>query len=54
MTARVDYLLAWNCSHLANAHILERIEKEAARLGWVLPMVCTPLELTGDASDVHE
>jgi hypothetical protein len=40
--AGADYLLTWNCRHLANGHILRRISREAARLGWELPTVCTP------------
>jgi len=43
-----DYLLTWNCRHLANAHVLRRLQKEAERRGWQLPGVCTPLELMGD------
>jgi hypothetical protein len=43
-----DYLLTWNCRHLANAHVLRRLQKEAKRRGWQLPGVCTPLELMGD------
>ena len=49
-TAKVDYLLTWNCKHLANAQILRRLEVEALRLGWKLPKVCTPTELMGDCS----
>jgi hypothetical protein len=45
--AKADYLLTWNCRHLANAQIVRRLEREAARLGWQLPTVCTPLELMG-------
>ena len=45
---RGDYLLTWNCRHLANAQILRRLEREAVRFGWALPTVCTPLELMGD------
>jgi len=30
--AEVDYLLTWNCRHLANAQILNRLEQEARRL----------------------
>jgi len=48
MTAEVDFLMTWNCRHLANAQILRRLEQEAARKGWKLPVVCTPLELMGD------
>jgi hypothetical protein len=43
-----DYLLTWNCRHLANAHVLRRLQKEAERRGWQLPGVCTPMELMGD------
>ncbi len=46
--AGADYLLTWNCRHLANAQILRRLEREALRHGWKLPHVCTPAELMGD------
>jgi hypothetical protein len=45
--AKADYLLTWNCRHLANAEILPRLEAEARRAGWKLPKVCTPPELMG-------
>lgn len=44
----VDYLLTWNCSHIANAEILPRVAAVCERLGMVLPYVCTPEELLGD------
>ena len=47
--AKADYLLTWNCRHLANAQILRRLEREAIRGGWTLPTVCTALELMGDS-----
>lgn len=37
--ARADYLLTWNCRHLANAQILRRLERESIRFGWELPTV---------------
>ena len=46
--AQADYLLTWNCRHLANAQVLRRLAREADRSGWKLPTVCTPLELMGD------
>ena len=52
--ARADYLLTWNCRHLANAQILRRLEREALRQGWELPNVCTPAELMGDLSYENE
>jgi hypothetical protein len=44
----VDYLLTWNCKHLANAQILRRIESLCRRAGWQMPIICTPEELMGD------
>ncbi len=43
----VDYLLTWNCRHLANAQISRRIAVVCERLGHKMPMVCTPEELMG-------
>jgi len=45
---QADYLLTWNCRHLANAQIIRRLEREAGPLGWNLPTICTPPELMGD------
>ena len=45
---KADYLLTWNCRHLTNVQILERLEAEALRLGWKLPRVCTALQLMGE------
>ena len=47
---KADYLLTWNCRHLANAQMLRRLEAEAKRAGWKLPKVCTPPELMGDST----
>jgi predicted nucleic acid-binding protein len=47
--AKADYLLTWNCRHLANVQILERLEAEALRLCWKLPRVCTALQLMGES-----
>jgi hypothetical protein len=43
----VKYLLTWNCVHLANAQILDRLEPMAAAGGFKLPRVCTPEQLMG-------
>ena len=45
------YLLTWNCAHLANAQILDRLEPIALRRGFALPRVCTPEELMGGLGD---
>ncbi|MCF7731863.1 MAG: type II toxin-antitoxin system VapC family toxin [Akkermansiaceae bacterium] len=52
--AGADYLLTWNCRHLANAQILRRLEREAAIQGWNLPKVCTPLELMVEWTYEHD
>jgi hypothetical protein len=44
----VDYLLTWNCKHLANAQIARRIEVACERLGYKMPIICTPEELMGE------
>jgi len=44
----VDYLLTWNCRHLANAQITRRISLVCERFGLRMPVICTPEELMGD------
>jgi hypothetical protein len=45
---RVDYLLTWNCKHLANAVILSRLRPVAEQHGYRMPIVCRPLQLMGE------
>jgi hypothetical protein len=45
---QVDYLLTWNCTHIANAEILPRVSLISQRFGLTLPYICTPEELLGD------
>jgi hypothetical protein len=44
----VDYLLTWNCKHLANAQMARRIAMVCEKLGRKMPIICTPEELMGD------
>src|SRR5882672_9069387 len=44
----IDYLLTWNCKHLANAQIARRIALVCQKLGYRMPMICTPEELMGE------
>src|SRR5881275_1198673 len=37
----VDYLLTWNCKHLANAQIARRIAVVCEKLGRKMPIICT-------------
>jgi len=41
----VEYLLTWNCRHLANATLRGKIETVCRSLGYEPPIICTPLEL---------
>jgi len=43
----VDYLLTWNCTHLANAQIIRRISVICNKEGYNMPVICTPEELMG-------
>jgi predicted nucleic acid-binding protein len=42
---RVDYLVTWNCVHIANAAIRVKIERECQGAGLHAPVICTPEEL---------
>ena len=44
----LDYLLTWNCKHIANAVLLKKIASIAAEQGYELPTICTPYELMGE------
>jgi len=42
----IEYLLTWNCAHIANAHTRPKIEFACRALGYEPPIICTPDELT--------
>jgi hypothetical protein len=44
----VDYLLTWNCRHIANAVILPSVYEVCRAAGYEPPFVCTPQELMGE------
>ncbi len=44
----IDYLLTWNCAHIANAEILPRVASICESRGLTLPFICTPEELLGE------
>jgi len=48
---QIDYLLTWNCKHIANLEVLPRIAAFCEDLGLILPIICTPEELLGVAND---
>lgn len=41
----MDYLLTWNCRHIANAAMRGKIEDLCREAGFEPPTICTPLEL---------
>jgi len=41
----MDYLLTWNCAHIANAAIRAKIEHTCRSVGLQPPIICTPEEL---------
>jgi len=49
---RVQYLLTWNCKHIANAKILPHIQNLLTDLGIPMPIICTPEELLGDDTEI--
>ena len=43
----MDYLVTWNCSHIANVETRPLIRKTIESAGFVPPEICTPLEMKG-------
>ena len=46
----VEYLLTWNCKHLANANKFEHMQKINRRLGLLTPTLVTPEQLFMESS----
>ena len=45
---RLDYLLTWNCKHIANGQIQKKLLNICSEFGSKLPIICTPYELMGE------
>ncbi|MBN1674088.1 MAG: type II toxin-antitoxin system VapC family toxin [Kiritimatiellae bacterium] len=45
---KCDFLLTWNCAHIANANKFEHIRIINTRLGLFVPALVTPMELCGE------
>lgn len=41
----IDFLLTWNCTHIANAAFRPVIQSVCRSLGHEMPVICTPEEL---------
>ena len=50
---KMDYLLTWNCRHIANAEIQRELRRVTEEQGVELPILCTPNELMGGEEDVE-
>jgi len=48
---KVDFLLTWNCNHLANANKRQHIRVINTRLNLPTPEIITPLELFSENTD---
>ena len=41
----VDYLVTWNCTHIANGEIIKKLMRINSSYGIRTPIICTPEEL---------
>lgn len=48
---KIDFLLTWNCNHLANANKRQHIRVINTRLNLPTPEIITPLELFSENAD---
>ena len=44
----IDYVVTWNCKHIANALAQREIARVSRSCGYEPPVLCTPLELLED------
>lgn len=44
----MDYLLTWNCTHIANAVMRPKVEAVCRKHDYEPPIICTPQELMED------
>jgi hypothetical protein len=47
----IDFLLTWNCKHLANAHVAHKIVRTCEVAGFRTPKICTPETLMRICAD---
>lgn len=48
---KCDFILTWNCRHLANANKFAQIRRMNGILGLFVPALVTPLELLGEVEE---
>ncbi|MCI0693467.1 hypothetical protein L0337_15855 [candidate division KSB1 bacterium] len=50
---KIDFLLTWNCNHLANANKKQHIRRVNTRLNLFTPEIVTPLQLFTEDTDAY-
>ena len=48
ITNGMDYLITWNCRHIANVRLRNTIDDVCDSVGYAAPTICTPEELMED------
>jgi hypothetical protein len=51
---KCDYLLTWNCKHIANANKAGHVKRINTKLDLHVPQLYTPLQLIGDQNNDTE
>jgi hypothetical protein len=51
---KCDFLVTWNCHHLANANKFGHIRRVNTMLGLFVPALVTPLELLGEDNETEQ
>ncbi len=49
----MEFLITWNCKHIANAQMRAVIEKVILQNSYQPPIICTPEELPGEQDNVE-
>ncbi len=49
----MEFLLTWNCAHIANPHNFRRIAKCLSKHNLRMPVICTPEEFLGNDYENH-
>ena len=44
----IDFLLTWNCRHIASAEAVKKLDALCRELGFALPVLCRPEQLMGN------
>ena len=45
--SNMDFLVSWNCKHIANAATMPKIYRVCGEAGYSCPLICTPEQMKG-------